>query len=189
MLGGNGGLLLLRGAVERLGRTRQPELTPELAPELTPGNALQQPTALDIDAFAPDVVLASPALSKSLASFADAASQNDEPLVPLVPLEPPTSFLLLRIIAAADYVAANRSLMLPDRVPPVLVDLILDPFLFNVLPRSLAPTVAVVLVVAALSAALSRRIVRRLRSVAASGASRPHPRATAAVWQAKTKQT
>ncbi|EFW99553.1 hypothetical protein CMQ_7921 [Grosmannia clavigera kw1407] len=139
---------------------------------------LQQPTAFDVDAFSADVVLASPILSKSLTSFSDGA-QNDEAAVPR---HLPTSFLLLRIVATADYVAANRSLMLPQHVQPVLADIILDPFLLNVLPRSLAPTVVVVLLVAAVSAALSRHIVRWLRSVAASDV-------MAAARQTKSKQT
>ena len=44
-------------------------------------------------------------------------------------------------------------------VPPVDVDIILDPFLYNVLPRSLLPTVGYILVVAAIAWFLSGRIV------------------------------
>lgn len=40
----------------------------------------------------------------------------------------------------ADYVTMDRALM--EEVPPVLVDIILDEYLFNVLPRSLVPTIA-----------------------------------------------
>ena len=49
-----------------------------------------------------------------------------------------TSILLLRVEAAADYYSDIENLMLNP--PPVLVDLILDPFILNVLPRSLLPT-------------------------------------------------
>jgi hypothetical protein len=40
----------------------------------------------------------------------------------------------------ADYVTMDRTLM--EGVPPVLVDIILDEYLFNVLPWSLVPTIA-----------------------------------------------
>lgn len=41
-------------------------------------------------------------------------------------------------------------------VPPVLVDIILDPYVLNVLPRSLVPTAAYILVVAVASWFLSK---------------------------------
>lgn len=50
------------------------------------------------------------------------------------------SVLFLRVFAAAEYVSADPQLM--EEVPPVLVDIILDEYLFNVLPRSLVPTIA-----------------------------------------------
>lgn len=56
------------------------------------------------------------------------------------------SVLLLSISAAADYYTTNKTLM--ANVPPVLVDIILDPFIFNVFPRSLIPTAAYVAIVA-----------------------------------------
>jgi hypothetical protein len=56
------------------------------------------------------------------------------------------STLFLRIQAAADYYTMNRTLM--ENVPPVFVDIILDPYLFNVLPRSLVPTVGYILLLA-----------------------------------------
>ena len=40
----------------------------------------------------------------------------------------------------------NRTLM--ESPPPVFVDIILDPFVFNVLPRSLVPTVGYILLLA-----------------------------------------
>lgn len=48
------------------------------------------------------------------------------------------SVLFLRVRAAADYYTADKSLM--QAVPPVAADVILDPFLWNVFPRSLVPT-------------------------------------------------
>ncbi|KAI1855914.1 hypothetical protein JX265_011997 [Neoarthrinium moseri] len=75
-----------------------------------------------------------------------------------------TSVLYLRILAAADYYTTNKTLM--NDVPPVLVDIILDPFVFNVLPQSLVPTVGYIIVVAALSWFLARRISTWVRAVA-----------------------
>lgn len=43
-------------------------------------------------------------------------------------------------------------------VPPVYVDIILDPFIFNVLPRSLLPTVAYIILLAIGSWYLSKHI-------------------------------
>jgi hypothetical protein len=74
------------------------------------------------------------------------------------------SVLLLRVLAAADYYTTNKTLM--NDVPPVFVDIILDPFLLNVLPRSLLPTVGYIVVVAVLSWFLAQRISTWIRGVA-----------------------
>lgn len=68
-----------------------------------------------------------------------------------------SSVLLLRIDAAADYFTTDRELM---RNPePVLADVILDPFVLNVLPRTLLPTVGYVVLVAAASWVLATRLL------------------------------
>ena len=59
------------------------------------------------------------------------------------------SVLFLRIRAAADYYTTNKTLM--ETVPPVMADVILDPFLWNVFPRSLVPTVAYTVIVAVIA--------------------------------------
>jgi hypothetical protein len=59
------------------------------------------------------------------------------------------SILLLRILTAADFYTKNHTLM--GNAPPVLVDIIMDPFVLNVLPRSLLPTVAYISAVAVAS--------------------------------------
>ena len=61
----------------------------------------------------------------------------------------PSSLLLLRISAAAEYYTLDQSLM--ENVPPVLVDIILDPYLLNVLPNSLLPTAGYIFLVAVVS--------------------------------------
>lgn len=63
------------------------------------------------------------------------------------------SVLFLRIFAAADYYTLDKSLM--KSVPPVLVDIILDPYILNIFPRSLLPTAGYVLVIAIASWFLS----------------------------------
>jgi len=71
---------------------------------------------------------------------------------------------LLQILAAADYYTTNRTLM--EHVPPVFVDIILDPYLLNVLPQSLVPTGVYLIVVAISSWYLAKFIARWLHMVA-----------------------
>lgn len=68
-----------------------------------------------------------------------------------------SSVLLLRIDAAANYFTTDRELM--RRPEPVLADVILDPFVLNVLPRTLLPTVGYVILVAAASWVLAARLL------------------------------
>lgn len=64
------------------------------------------------------------------------------------------SVLFLRVRAAAEYFSHEKALM--ETVPPVAVDLILDPFLFNVFPRSLVPTAGWIGVVAIVAFLVAR---------------------------------
>lgn len=57
-----------------------------------------------------------------------------------------TSMLFLQVQAAADYFSLDKSLM--EQVPPVHVDLILDPYLFNIVPQSLIPTAIYIVITA-----------------------------------------
>lgn len=68
-----------------------------------------------------------------------------------------SSVLLLRIDTAADYFTTDRELM--RRPEPVLADVILDPFVLNILPRTLLPTVGYVILVAAASWVLASRLL------------------------------
>lgn len=77
------------------------------------------------------------------------------------------SVLFLRVLAAADYYTTNTTLM--ENVPPVAVDLILDPFLANVFPRSLVPTAAWIVVVTVVSVVVARFISGLLSDLAATG--------------------
>jgi hypothetical protein len=76
------------------------------------------------------------------------------------------SLLFLRIFAAADYYTLDKSLM--ENVPPVLVDIILDPYLLNVFPKSLLPTAAYILVVAIASWFISGHVWQIMLKLVAS---------------------
>lgn len=73
------------------------------------------------------------------------------------------SVLFLRVRATADYFSKDEALM--RDVPPVAVDVILDPFLWNVFPRSLVPTAGWVVVVAVVAGVVARWVVRELGRV------------------------
>jgi len=111
-----------------------------------------------------DSVWETPELITSLNEYAQA--RNRKPL--FRPLQKGTepresSLLFLRILAAADYYTNNRTLM--SKPPSVSVDIILDPFLLNVLPRSLLPTVCWIVVVAVVSVFMAKGVVGWLRRI------------------------
>ena len=54
-------------------------------------------------------------------------------------------------------------------VPPVRADVILDPYLFNVFPESLAPTAAYIVVVAVAAWFLSKYVWSVVRGIAQDG--------------------
>jgi hypothetical protein len=89
-------------------------------------------------------VFANPHLLTSLSTFAyarhaelDAADMQDLQQRKSAP-DPESTFLFLEVFAAADYFSLNQTLM--ETVPPVLIDIILDPYVLNVFPKSLLPT-------------------------------------------------
>lgn len=73
------------------------------------------------------------------------------------------STLFLQIYAKADYYTMNQTLM--ENVPPVFVDIILDPYIFNIIPRSLVPTAAYIILLAVGSWYLSRVIMEWICSI------------------------
>lgn len=77
------------------------------------------------------------------------------------------SVLFLRVQATADYFSLDKSLM--ENVPPVAADLVLDPFLLNVFPRSLVPTAGWIVVVAAVAVAVARWVTGEFRGLALEG--------------------
>lgn len=141
---------------------------------------VKQPTVFTLDTYSLDEALSNPDLLSSLAKFSEPllasapskssvkASKDKDYLYPPKARRQPNSprvekkllsnsltstseiesVLFLRILAAADYYTANSTLM--ESVQPVKADIILDPFLLNVFPRSLVPTAIYVLPVAVL---------------------------------------
>lgn len=55
--------------------------------------------------------------------------------------------------------------------PPVLVDIILDPFLFNLIPRSLLPTIGIIIAVAISSYFIAQWTVKQLNGIVAATSS------------------
>ncbi|KXG54181.1 uncharacterized protein PGRI_073250 [Penicillium griseofulvum] len=82
---------------------------------------------------------------------------------PLDPAPTSDSVLFLHVQAAADYFSTDQAFM--QNVPPVAVDLILDPFLFNVFPRSLVPTAGWIVLVTVLAVVLGRWAVKEVGRV------------------------
>lgn len=120
-----------------------------------------------------DTVWQDPDLIQSLARYAASLeAEVDEEHQPYIHTPPPdniegekkSSVLLLRIIAIADYFTHHTELM--SNPPPVLTDITLDPFLYNVLPRSLLPTVAYLVLVAIVTWFVAKWIASFLQSVA-----------------------
>ncbi|KAL8368372.1 hypothetical protein RB599_004023 [Gaeumannomyces hyphopodioides] len=147
-----------------------------------------QPTAFTLEAYEIPVVWDTPALISSLAEYSSSRIQEDEAgdgvldkpssksSKPRKPRktgpefrgkEHHASMLLLQILAAADYYTDNQTLM--SNVAPVHVDIILDPFILNVLPQSLAPTVVYVLFVAAIFWFVAQRAAAWVQKLAVDG--------------------
>ncbi|KAL4749051.1 hypothetical protein BDW72DRAFT_178979 [Aspergillus terricola var. indicus] len=128
-----------------------------------------QPTAFTLSTYTIPEVLEDRALFDALNSCSSAAvmssRQGGVPAVAETALEL-DSVLLLRISAAADYFSLDQELM--ENVPPVLADIILDPFLGNVFPKSLIPTAAWIGVVSCMAVVLARWIATEFSSVVGS---------------------
>ncbi|KAK9783945.1 hypothetical protein SCAR479_00504 [Seiridium cardinale] len=146
------------------------ELTDGQRYELRVCWAATQPTAFRINTYELETVFGTPELILELSEYSysrqsgeDESSQGFGASKQRSKSDREASVLLLQVLAAADYFTTNNTLM--NDVPPVFVDIILDPYVFNVLPRSLVPTVGYIVAVAVLSWFLARRIsvgIRRL---------------------------
>jgi len=125
-----------------------------------------EPTAFDIETFDVEHVFETPELIQSLSDFAYSriGTAADPADVTTNETEQTSSVLFVRIITAADYYSDYTELM--ENPPPVLVDLILDPFLFNVLPRSLLPTGGYIVCVAIAAWFVASHITSQIKSFA-----------------------
>lgn len=137
-----------------------------------------QPTAFELDVFELKHVFETPELITSLSVYAysrhasmspqDVERKGNTP--DRVDSKRSTSILFLRIQAAADYFSLDETLM--RDVPPVYVDLILDPYVLQIFPQSLLPTAGYIVIVAALACGLSVYIYRVFLAVAESDQSK-----------------
>jgi hypothetical protein len=135
----------------------------------------KQPTAFDIYTHTLEETFEKPELITSLSTYAYArqAELSDFHVQQLAARRmydqsdstaSQKSILFLQIFAAADYFSLNKTLM--SDVPRVLVDVILDPYLLNIFPKSLIPTAAYLIVLAIGSWFLSGLIWRLLIQLA-----------------------
>ncbi|KAL1795856.1 hypothetical protein ACET3X_006080 [Alternaria dauci] len=139
-----------------------------------------QPTDFWLDTYSVNQIFDTPELTSSLAQYnsgfrrhlADEDDDDDDITTKQTPPAAPESMLFLRLQAAASYYSTNRTLT--DYPPPVDADLILDPFIFNVFPQSLAPVAIYITAVAVGAWFLSSYIYRWLLSVACEAPSKPH---------------
>ncbi|KAK4210020.1 hypothetical protein QBC37DRAFT_42808 [Rhypophila decipiens] len=129
--------------------------------------AATQPTSFTINTYPLDLVFSTPDLITSLNEYsllrlnqASSSQADDQPPASTTEKEKESSLLFLQISSAADYFTTNKSLM--SNPPPVDVDIILDPFLLNLLPRSLVPTVIYIILVSILAYFVSSRVLSYL---------------------------
>ncbi|PHH79616.1 hypothetical protein CDD82_2293 [Ophiocordyceps australis] len=129
--------------------------------------AAVEPSRFELDIYELGHVWESQELGQSLAQYAI----QGQPDAAAFSHQEQTSALLIRIQAAADYFTHNVELM--TNPPPVLVDIILDPYLSGVFPRSLVPTAGYLIIVALVTCLAARCIISTLQSVATSIESQP----------------
>ncbi|KAL4967991.1 uncharacterized protein BDV14DRAFT_168828 [Aspergillus stella-maris] len=133
---------------------------------------VQQPTSFDLETYTLSSILEDPALLSAISLYSSRLAIPPEGTTDptsdpqKIPAPTSDSVLLLRISAAADYFSLDKELM--QNVPPVLTDVILDPFLMNVFPRSLVPTAGWILVVAGFAVVIARWVAREFAGVVAS---------------------
>ncbi|ODA80967.1 hypothetical protein RJ55_03927 [Drechmeria coniospora] len=131
-----------------------------------------EPTLFDLDYYELDTVWDTPALIQSVAEYASSRWSGADAATPSKLERRSTegggertaSVLLVRIRAAADYFVDDVELM--KNPPPVLVDLVLDPFLYNVINQSLVPTVGYLIIVGVVTWFAARWLASRLQAVA-----------------------
>jgi hypothetical protein len=130
------------------------------------------PTDFWLDTYPITHVFDRPELVSSLAQYSELRPDPATSGTVFQDKETTHSLLFLRIQAAASYYSTNRTLM--EHPPPVDVDIILDPFILNVFPRSLGPVALYITAVAVGAWFISGYIYRWLRSIAQDAPLKPH---------------
>ena len=104
-----------------------------------------------------------PRLIQSLAGYAEsqASQPHAEDIDAVKPDYSKGTVLFLHVQAVADYFTTNKTLM--QHPEPVDVDIILDPYLANVLPASLLPTAGYIIVLAVVAWFVSNKIAALLK--------------------------
>ena len=92
-----------------------------------------QPTSFTLQTWEPVEVLETEVLASSLKSYANSSERFTSPIPP----KHDSYKLFLQILGRADYHSSSINLMW--KPPPVDVEIILDPFILNILPHSLIP--------------------------------------------------
>jgi hypothetical protein len=121
----------------------------------------KQPSDFWLDVYDIPHVLETPTLVRSLASFTEHIVVSDNvQLQRNLRDSKTTSSLFLHVHAAASYFTTNKTLM--DSPPPVLADLILDPYMLNIFPKSLLPTAGYIIALVVISWFASSAVLRVL---------------------------
>lgn len=123
-----------------------------------------------MDVYELDTVWGTPELMQSLADYAYSRQSSTDSHGDREEGERSASVLLLQIKASADYFTDDAALMRDP--PPVLVDLILDPYLYSLIPHSLVPTIGFLVVVGLVAWFVARSVASKLQSIAVAGESR-----------------
>ncbi|KAF8864462.1 hypothetical protein BDZ45DRAFT_737465 [Acephala macrosclerotiorum] len=137
--------------------------------------AATQPTSFRLETYDLSTVFETPELIQSLAQYSEGrqpdllGTENQQPSVTKHEKSKHTradgsSTLFLQVFAAADYYTMNKTLM--ENVPPVFVDIILDPYIFNIFPRSLLPTAGYIVILAIGGWFLAKYISAYIQNVA-----------------------
>ncbi|KAG8626151.1 hypothetical protein KVT40_006552 [Elsinoe batatas] len=146
------------------------DLTPGARYEVRICWAATQPTTWDMDVFTLKETMETPELIQSLAMSAEERTISSGPQdvdQTKTNIQSPQSLMFLRLSGAADYFTLQKDLMKSPK--PVHVDIILDPYTFNVFPKSLIPTTGYIVVVAVVGFFVSKFVWRRLSESADGG--------------------
>ncbi|KAI1965864.1 hypothetical protein LOZ58_000764 [Ophidiomyces ophidiicola] len=125
-----------------------------------------QPTSFNLKVYTVSSVVESHTLSASLKAHT-AVERRHVTAQSTSQVSSDKSSLLLAVDVAADYFTLNQTLM--DHVPPVVADIILDPYIFNVFPKSLIPTGIYILFTSAIAWYLSCFVHSRVMGILDDG--------------------